>query len=486
MSNGNQRMFLRTTQTRNLRKLNRIAAIACLAIVLTLTPARGADDPPQRPNVVLILSDDQAWSDYSFIGHPVIQTPNLDKLAARSAVFRRGYTPVPLCRPSLLSIITGRYPHQHGVTGNDPKPNKALSDQQYAALKQQLIDRVDSQPTLPRLLAPHGYVSFQSGKWWEGSFSRGGFQQGMTRGFPQQGGRHGDDGLQIGRKGMKAVLDFIDQSAASKTPFFLWYAPMLPHTPHDPPERLLKKYQQEGRPVELAKYYAMCEFFDETCGQLLDHLDQKKLTENTLVVYVTDNGWIQHTSDMKLGPDWKHGFAPRSKQTVYEGGIRTPIMYSLPGKIAPGDRTDLVTSLDIAPTVMAAVNSGESSATAKPETAASGRSLWSLMTQNTPLDRPYLCGESFAHDIADLDHHEVSLQYRWCIEGKWKLILSYPCEPDRYSFVHKVNEQKPQLFDVVSDPTEQQNLAEQHPDLVQKLSEHLQAEWKVEKKPIGL
>ncbi len=357
---------------------------------------------------------------------------------------------MPLCRPSLLSIITGRYPHQHGVTGNDPKPNKALSDQQYAALKQQLIDRVDSQPTLPRLLAPHGYVSFQSGKWWEGSFSRGGFQQGMTRGFPQQGGRHGDDGLQIGRKGMKAVLDFIDQSAASKTPFFLWYAPMLPHTPHDPPERLLKKYQQEGRPVELAKYYAMCEFFDETCGQLLDHLDQKKLTENTLVVYVTDNGWIQHTSDMKLGPDWKHGFAPRSKQTVYEGGIRTPIMYSLPGKIAPGDRTDLVTSLDIAPTVMAAVNSGESSATAKPETAASGRSLWSLMTQNTPLDRPYLCGESFAHDIADLDHHEVSLQYRWCIEGKWKLILSYPCEPDRYSFVHKVNEQKPQLFDVVS------------------------------------
>lgn len=440
-----------------------------------------------RPNVVLILSDDQAWSDYSFMGHPVIQTPNLDKLAARSAVFRRGYTPVPLCRPSLLSIITGRYPHQHGVTGNDPKPDKSLTNLQYAGLKQTLIDRVDTQPTLPRLLGQQGYASFQSGKWWEGNFSRGGFTQGMTRGFPQQGGRHGDDGLQIGRNGMKPVLDFIDQSVSANTPFFLWYAPMLPHTPHDPPERLLKKYQQDGRPIELAKYYAMCEFFDETCGQLLDHLDEKKISENTLVVYVTDNGWIQHTSDMKLGPDWKHGFAPRSKQTVHEGGIRTPIMYSWPGRIEPGDRSELATSLDIAPTILAAVAVAENrSDVSMPETPAAGRNLIPLLTNKTALDRPYLCGESFAHDIADLDQHETSLQYRWCIEGQWKLILSYPCEPDRYSFIHKANEQQPQLFDVVADPVEQRNLAAQHSEIVQRLAEHLHAEWHVEKRPIGL
>ena len=75
---------------------------------------------PLKPNVVFIISDDQAWGDYGFMGHPHIATPALDRLAAQSLVFERGYTPVPLCRPSLASIVTGLYPHQHGVTGNDP------------------------------------------------------------------------------------------------------------------------------------------------------------------------------------------------------------------------------------------------------------------------------------------------------------------------------------------------------------------------------
>ena len=164
----------------------------------------------KQPNIVLILSDDQAWMDYSFMGHPAIQTPHLDRLAARSATFRRGYSPTPLCRPSLMTMITGLYPHQHGVTGNDPKPDKSLSNAEYAAQREQLISCVDQLPTIPKLLGEHGYLSMQSGKWWEGNYSRGGFTHGMTRGFPKPGGRHGDDGLQIGRKGMQPVFDFID------------------------------------------------------------------------------------------------------------------------------------------------------------------------------------------------------------------------------------------------------------------------------------
>jgi uncharacterized sulfatase len=249
-----------------------------------------AQDTSADPNIVMILSDDQAWTDYGMMGHPDIRTPHLDRLAARSATFKRGYTPVPLCRPSLLSMITGRYPHQHGVTGNDPRPDKSLGDARYGQLREQLISKIDRQATLPKLLASKNYLSMQSGKWWEGNFSRGGFTHGMTRGFPQKGGRHGDDGLEIGRKGLQPVFDFIQHATDEKKPFFLWYAPMLPHTPHNPPERLLVKYQKPGRPEVLAKYYAMCEFFDETCGELLNHLDEKKLTENTIVVYFTDNG----------------------------------------------------------------------------------------------------------------------------------------------------------------------------------------------------
>jgi uncharacterized sulfatase len=438
-----------------------------------------ADVKNESPNIVLILSDDQAWTDYSFMGHPIIRTPHLDRLAARSAVFHRGYTPVPLCRPSLMSLITGRYPHQHGVTGNDPKPDKNLTDTQYNALRAELISRIERQPTLPRLLSEHGYMCMQSGKWWEGNFRTGGFSHGMTRGFPQKGGRHGDDGLEIGRNGMQPVFDFIAESQTAGKSFFLWYAPMLPHTPHDPPERLLQKYQHEDRPEALAKYYAMCEFFDETCGQLLDHLEKQKLSDNTIVVYVTDNGWIQATPEMNLGAEWNHGFAPRSKQTPYEGGIRTPIMFSWPGRIEPGQHNELCSTIDVFPTLLAA--SGISGPEGLP-----GTDLLPLLKDRKPLDRTFLCGESFSHDIADLGDHEASLQYRWCIEGKWKLILSYECQPDRYAFVHAVNDRQPQLFDLETDPHETQNLASENPDEVRKLAAHLQETWKVSKKPIGM
>jgi uncharacterized sulfatase len=102
-----------------------------------------------------------------------------------------------------------------------------------------LISHIDPLPTLPKMLKEVGYVSFQTGKWWEGNFSRGGFDEGMTRGFPEPGGRHGDEGLAIGRETMQPIDDFIDRN--KERPFFIWYAPMLPHDPHTPPQALLDK-----------------------------------------------------------------------------------------------------------------------------------------------------------------------------------------------------------------------------------------------------
>ncbi len=302
------------------------------------------------PNIVLIISDDQAWTDYGFMSHPVIQTPNLDRLARQSATFTRAYVPTALCRPSLMTLATGLYAHQHRTTGNDPAHALANPNDQkdkYDQLREQLISHVDSCETLPRLLAARGYVSHQSGKWWEGSYQRGGFTHGMTRGFPQRGGRHGDDGLDIGRKGMEPVLTFIDMAVAEKKPFFVWYAPFLPHAPHNPPERLLKKYRDRVASPFVAKYYAMCDWFDETCGELMQHLDQRRLTEDTLVVYVGDNGWIQSED--------KAGYAPRSKQSANEGGVRQPILFRWPGVIQAGDRgRQLCSSVDITPTILSA------------------------------------------------------------------------------------------------------------------------------------
>ena len=144
--------------------------------------------PAAPPNIVLLLSDDMAWTDYGFMGHPDIQTPNLDKLASESAVFPRGYVPTGLCRPSLATLLTGHYASTHGVTGNDPSPKYAPRDSElFNRQRAQLISYLDRFETVPEALGKLGYLSHQSGKLWEGSYQNAGFTHGMTRGFPQPG-----------------------------------------------------------------------------------------------------------------------------------------------------------------------------------------------------------------------------------------------------------------------------------------------------------
>ena len=434
--------------------INKVLLIALLfpTVAVSATPA---------PNIILIISDDQGWTDYSFMDHPEIQTPHIDKLSEEGILFTRGYVPTALCRPSLMTLVTGHYAHRHGVTGNDPSPkyadrNSALYRERRAAL----IAKIDQFDTLPELLAERGYLSHQSGKWWEGNFKRGGFTHGMTRGFPQPEGRHGDDGLRIGREGLAQIQKFVDMAVTECKPFFLWYAPFLPHTPHTPPERLLNKYQKEGRPVTIARYYAMCEWFDETCGTLLDHLERKGIREKTLIVYVTDNGWIQNPK--------RGGYAPRSKQTPYEGGIRTPIIFSWPEVLKPIRRDELVSSIDLVPTILSAAG-------ARTPKELPGLDLLPHLTEGTLITRSTIFGEGFAHDIADINNPEASLLYRWCIEGPWKLILTYDGEVNRYRSTHPRTEKRPQLFNLLKDPYEKTNMAGDHPEEVLRLAEKIAA-----------
>jgi arylsulfatase A-like enzyme len=267
--------------------------------------------------------------------------------------------------------------------------------------------------------------------------------------------------LKIGRTGMEPVREFVCMATQQKKPFFLWYAPFLPLTPHNPPARLLKKYMKEGRPKSVSEYYAMCDWFDETCGELLDILDKSGARENTLVIYVTDNGWIQSPSHNK--------YAPRSKQTPYEGGVRTPIMFSWPGKIAPAERTELASSIDIVPTMLAAAGS-------KIPDGLPGLNLLPNLQAGTPIKRDTIFGESFAHDIADVEKPEASLLFRWAIEGKWKLLLTYDGEVNRYKESHPRTEKRPQLFDLIADPAEEKNLAAANADVVARLAGKI-ADW---------
>lgn len=423
-----------------------------------------------QPNIVFIISDDHAWTDYGFMGHPQVETPNLDRLAARSAVFTRGYVPTALCRPALATFANGLYSHQNGITGNDPAAVGDSNRKATPEARQRLIDRFYRQTPLPRRLVDQGYLAHQSGKWWEGDPKQAGFTHAMTRGFPHPGGRHGDDGLKIGREGMKPIFTFIDQALEEKKPFFLWYAPFMPHSPHTPPERLFQKYKDKGiKSDHVARYYAMVDWFDETCGQLIAKIREKGLEENTLFVYVGDNGWIQD-------PEGK-GFAPRSKQSANEGGIRQPTLYSWKGVIQPGDRSEqLGSSIDIVPTVLAAAG-------VEVPKELPGINLLPILKSGAPTPREEVLGETFGHDVIDIEDPEASLLYRWVIQDRWKLMLTYDGRALGYfSDMHPRTDKRPQLFDLLADPHENENVASKHPEVVAKLATRLQEWWPVTKR----
>lgn len=411
----------------------------------------------RSPNVVFIISDDQAWSDYGFMGHPQIATPALDRLAAQSLVFARGYTPIPLCRPSLASIATGLYPHQHGVTGNDPtlpdpgvNAMAARGDTKYAHYYDTIISNFARQPNLVRDLVSRGYMALQTGKWWEGDpIKTAGFTHSMTQGTAR-GSRHGDAGLAIGREGLAPIYQFIEQ--AGERPFFVWYAPMLPHAPHTPPAELLQKYLKVTSGEPTARYWACVEWFDRTCGELLDYLERKGLRENTIIVYTSDNGWIQH-------PDKANQFAPRSKRSPYEGGIRTPILISWPGHVKPHrDMEHLASNLDLWPTLAALLK------TPTPR----GLPGLNLTDTRAVTRRTRIFGEQYAHNIADVNDPTRSLEHRWLIDGWWKLVM-----PDQ----RNEPSQSPELYNLREDPWETNDLAGKESRRVRKLTKELAAQW---------
>ncbi len=429
-----------------------IFSLACLSGFSLSSLA--AEEPP--PNVLLIISDDQSWTDYGFMGHPVIETPRLDQLAKESLLFPRGYVPTSLCNPSLVSIITGLPPHQHKITGNEPpRPKgvpgrKVFQDPGYRAECEAMDDYIEKVPTLPRELAKKNYRSLQTGKWWQGNYSRGGFTHGMTHGDPDRGGRHGDEGLKIGREGLEPVYDFIEESQKAEKPFFIWYAPFLPHTPHNPPERLLNKYRDLAPTVPIAKYWAMCEWFDETCGALLDHLEENNLTQDTLVLYVTDNGWINQQNASR--------YAPRSKRSQYDGGIRTPVMARFPGKIDPQVINTPVSSLDLAPTIL------EFAGLSVP----CGMKGINLTDNEALQKRDTVYGDIYLHNAIDIHDPSKNLKWRWMVQGDWKVILPNP-EVQANDI--------PELYHITLDPYEKINLYEKRPEVAKQLTQDLNDWW---------
>jgi len=326
------------------------------------------------------------------------------------------------------------------------KPREFQASPLFDAGREIMSKHLEEAGTLPSRLAAKGYLSLQTGKWWQKHHSRGGFTSGMTK-----GGRHGDTGLDIGRKTMQPIYDFIGEARTAQKPFLVWYAPMMPHDPHTPPQRLFDKYKDKAPSEHVAKYWAMVEWFDETCGALLKHLDDNGLRENTIVVYVSDNGWITNPETGR--------YAEKSKQSQYDGGLRSPIMLRWPAKVQPKMSTDLATSLDFAPTILKAAG-------LEPTKDMPGLNL---LDSTVVSARKTLYGECFTHNFVDQDIPASSLKWRWIIDGFSKLIL-----PNKANQPDDV----PELYDLQTDPSEEKNLSTEQAAKVTELTAKLDAWWK--------
>lgn len=395
------------------------------------------------PNVVMILSDDQGYANYSFMGHAMIDTPRIDRLASQSLVFERGYVTTAVCCPSLATILTGMYPHQHRTTGNDPVAGTS---------RRPWIDYFRTLPQLPKLLAENGYLTLQTGKYWFTDPKMSGFTDSMGETL-----RHGSPySLSIGRETMQPIYDFIQKARDQSKPFMVWYAPFLPHTPHTPPQRLEEKYVAMGAGGQ-SKYYAMCEWFDETCGQLLDHLDEKGLSNNTIIFYICDNGWGS------LGKG-------SVKASPYELAVRTPIMIKWPNHVqAQINKENLASNLDLAPTILAACG-------IKIPDNMEGIDL---LNHDAVAKRKNLFLESFTLDMLDVNDPVAALRARSLVSKDWKLTVWHKPSPllEIKGWQMPEPKEKVELFHIKDDPMERNNLASRNPEKAAEFRKILDAWW---------
>jgi uncharacterized sulfatase len=397
---------------------------------------------------VVIISDDQAFHDFGFMGHPVIQTPHLDRLAEQSLVFTRGYVTTALCSPSLASMLTGLYPHQHGFTGNDPAKGWGQ--------RQEWVDHFGALPQLPRLLSEAGYLTLHTGKYWQGHPQKvSGFTDSMGETL-----RHGSKAsLGVGRDTMQPIYDFIAKAQNESKPFMVWYAPFLPHTPHTPPERLLDKYRDKTPHLHVAKYFAMVDWFDETCGELLRHIDDQGLRDNTVLLFICDNGW----------PQGEGGYRGH-KLTPWEQGVRTPIMIRWPGKVTPRrDEVHLASNIDVPSTILAAAG------LPVPDSMEGAN----LLDEAAVTERDCVFIEDFEHDMAAPDEPEKTIEARGVICGEWKLVVTYG--DNKETSLKGVDQVF--LFNLKNDPKEKHNLADRRTGIRARLMAKLDDWWTPEVSP---
>lgn len=412
---------------------------------LSLSGAALAAAAPDRPNVILIMTDDQGYGDLSIHGNPHLQTPHMDRIAKEGVQFTQ-FQVCPVCSPTRASLMTGRYNYRTGVV--DTFKGRSMMD--------------PGETTSAEMFARAGYKTGIFGKWHLGdNYPMRAMDQGFAESLVHGGGglaqpsdpppgNHYFDPvlLRNGKfeKNSGYCTDIFFREAGQfltrhkDEPFFLYIATNAPHTPLEVEERYLAPFRGKGLDETTQKVYGMVANLDENIGRLLQQLRDSGKEANTIVIFLTDNGPQQ--------PRYVAGMRGL-KTTPYQGGIRVPFFVRWPARLRAGGKVDRIAAhIDVLPTLLDACS-------IRPAKHApfDGRSLWPLLTQSSAPWRDRV------------------IHTQWHRGDRPVLFRNHAARNQRWKLVNGV-----ELFDIENDPAESKDVAAENPKIVALLRQSTE-EW---------
>ena len=421
--------------------------------------------PGAKPNVLLIVSDDQGFSDFGFTGNPLVKTPVLDRLAAESAVFKN-FVVAAACSPTRSALYTGREHLSTGVWGVPPRANLRPDE-----------------ALMPAFFRADGYRTFYAGKSdtarlpesspWDRGWDQGYFVSGYQHRDPTLPNR----GTTLEAKGWTVdlvtdlILDFVREPRPE--PWFATAAYITPHLPWVCDEKFSAPFLAQGLSPDLARCYGSIAQMDAAIGRLLAGVRAAGPADNTVVVFLSDNGMSHKAEvDRELATtDWAkrnvHGLRGH-KTTVWENGIRVPLLVRWPGQIAPGERKQFGAVEDILPTILDLAGLRPDAVKHLPFVGVSLRPALrdaAVVRERAPAFRIAISGagspkpqdESNPRPRRFEDHHLV-------LRG------------ERFKF-HAFPGGKSALFDLAADPVEASDVAARFPEIVASMSVSLREQW---------
>ena len=443
-----------------LRLMVALSVAGAVCVPAVAQPAAAA-----RPNVLLIVSDDQGFSDFGFTGNPLVKTPVLDRLAAESAVFKN-FVVAAACSPTRSALYTGREHLSTGVWGVPPRANLRPDE-----------------ALMPAFFRADGYRTFYAGKSdtarlpesspWDRGWDQGYFVSGYQHRDPTLPNR----GTTLEAKGWTVdlvtdlILDFVREPRPE--PWFATAAYITPHLPWVCDEKFSAPFLAQGLSPDLARCYGSIAQMDAAIGRLLAGVRAIGQADNTVVVFLSDNGMSHKAEvDRELATtDWAkrnvHGLRGH-KTTVWENGIRVPLLVRWPGQIAPGERKQFGAVEDILPTILDLAGLRPDAVKHLPFVGVSLRPALrdaAVVRERAPAFRiaisgagsPKLQDESNPRPRRFEDHHLV-------LRG------------ERFKF-HAFPGGKSALFDLAADPVEASDVAARFPEIVASMSVSLREQW---------